>query len=366
MNAPNTPPDPQPYLEPSSSRHWVNAPRVILSCAGGVVILLLIFLPHAAAPAYLAAFMLFATLPLGACALLMLHMAVGTSWGDAIRPELERAAGATPLLVVFILPIACTRAFLYPWAHAGPHHPYFDPRLIALRTIVFLALWGAAGPWLARASRRTLLGARAAPAPRAVACVGLVLYVLSVTFAFTDWISSLDPSWHSSMFGLIVVCTQGLSAMAFAVAVSCRSHRRREPPTPAALRDLGNLLLAFAILHAYVSFSQFFIIWNSDVPGRTQWYLPRSRGLWLGAVSACAILQFAIPLGAMLFGRLKASPSILRMLGVIILFGSFLEAAWITLPSTSGGPLARLLYPLFCTCLGLLFLPFLLPRPAQA
>src|SRR5262249_6657147 len=150
--------------------------------------------------------------------------------------------------------------------------------------------------------------------------------------------------WNSSMFGVIIVCSQGLTALAAATAFAARLPAANRAPL---LRDLGNLILAASLLHAYVSFSQFFIIWNGDVPERTSWYIPRTRGLWLIVIISIALIQFAIPLAIVLFRPLKTSPKVMIAVAALLLLGSALESAWLTIPSAPyDGTATRLLYPL--------------------
>ena len=50
--------------------------------------------------------------------------------------------------------------------------------------------------------------------------------------------------------------------------------------TPRHFHDLGKLLLAFVMLWAYLSFSQFLIIWSGNLPEEIPWYIARIRGSW--------------------------------------------------------------------------------------
>jgi hypothetical protein len=85
-----------------------------------------------------------------------------------------------------------------------------------------------------------------------------VLYGLTVTFAAIDWMMSLEHHWFSSIYGFLVFSGQLVSAMAFAVMVTARLSQD-EPvasvTSPDLLHDLGNLLLAFVLLWAYIAFS---------------------------------------------------------------------------------------------------------------
>ena len=112
---------------------------------------------------------------------------------------------------------------------------------------------------------------------------GLVAYGLTITFASFDWLMSLEPHWFSTIYGVLIMGGQGLSAMAFLIIVLVWLSRR--PPldgmvVPAHFHDLGNLLLAFVMLWAYFSFSQYLIIWSGNLPEEIAWYLHRLQTGW--------------------------------------------------------------------------------------
>ena len=125
---------------------------------------------------------------------------------------------------------------------------------------------------------------------------GLVLYGLTVTFSAIDWLMSLEPRWYSTIFGMIFIVSHGLVALAFAIAAAYFLSRR-EPFThviaPWVFHDLGNLLLAFVMLWAYLSFSQFLIIWVENLRHEIPWYLHRMNGGW--AVIAVAVGSSSLP-----------------------------------------------------------------------
>jgi hypothetical protein len=157
-----------------------------------------------------------------------------------------------------------------------------------------------------------------------------------VTFASVDWLMSLQPGWYSSIFPVIFAMSQVLSAFAFAV-VALAALRSGPPLAEAAapryLRDLGNLLLALVMFWAYVSFSQFLLIWAGNLPEETVWYLPRVANGWQWAAAALVLFQFAVPLGALLFQRVKRRADRLGPLAGLVLLMSLVHLVWQVLPS---------------------------------
>ncbi len=107
-----------------------------------------------------------------------------------------------------------------------------------------------------------------------------MIYFLSTSLALVDWGMSLEPEWYSSLYGVLLIIGQGLSAIAFMIIVAAVISRRGETDgldTPETFNDLGNLMLAFTMLWGYLSFSQFLIIWAGNLAEEIPWYRTGSR-----------------------------------------------------------------------------------------
>ena len=96
-----------------------------------------------------------------------------------------------------------------------------------------------------------------------------------------DWIMSVNPHWFSTIWGPLYMVGQGLSALSFAIVVLIMLAQH--PPlnriiTAHHLHDLGKLLFAFLMLWAYLSFSQFLIIWSANMVEEIPHYMLRMDG----------------------------------------------------------------------------------------
>ena len=144
-----------------------------------------------------------------------------------------------------------------------------------------------------------------------------------MTFASTDWIMSLDPHWFSTIFGFIFVAGQGLAAFALVIIVlvdADADRAVRDLPEPALhFLDLGKLLLAFVMLWAYFSFSQFLIIWSGNLPEEIPFFVDRLRGGWQYVSAAILLGHFALPFALLLSRDLKRRPRLLAQVAVVIL-----------------------------------------------
>lgn len=290
--------------------------------------------PRPMLAAYLAAWLYFLGLSLGALAALMVHHLTGGDWGRPVRRYFEAMLAPLPLLAVLFVPLAISLPGLFAWARE-PARGYLSGGFFIARAAVFFLTWGLFAHLLARAGRnqKRAIGVSAA---------GLIAYLVTVTLAATDWIASLTPRWASTNLGLIVVTGQGLGAMALAVAAAAglsvtsaagdRSAERWQV-TPGRGNDLGNLLLTFVMTWMYLAFVQLLIIWAEDLPRETVWYLPRLKGSGMYLALAVMLTQFAIPFTLLLFRPIKRDMRALCGIALWLVFAHLLDVIWMVLPS---------------------------------
>jgi len=310
--------------------------------------------PRAFFPAWLAGFVFWSSLPLGALQLLMLHLLTGGRWGRSLRPQIGRALRGVVLLPLFFVPVALGLADIFPWARPEvvASEPvlqkktlYLNEPFFLVRAAVFLAVWILLAWATARATRDVADTSGATPpaAARRWAAGGMVLYILTASFAAVDWIASLVPVWYSTIIGLYLVVGQALTWLAVAVLVLSvvDAPRVRELLAQERVRvDLGNLLLTLVILHAYMGFSQWLVIWNGNKPHEIAWYLPRLRHGWQWATVALGLTHFWLPFAALLFRAVKRDLRTLRWVAGLILAARLLDAVWMVLPGVAEGALA--------------------------
>src|SRR5204862_1749132 len=130
----------------------------------------------------------------------------------------------------------------------------------------------------------------------------------TITFASFDWLMSLEPDWYSTIYGVLIIGDQGLSAMAFLILVIVWLSRRAPLDaivTADHFHDAGNLTLAFVMLWAYFAFSQFLIIWSGNLPHEISWYQHRLQTGWRVLALLLLVFHFAVPFLVLLSRRVK-------------------------------------------------------------
>ena len=290
--------------------------------------------PRQALLAYLTAYVFVLAPVLGSVAMLFVHALTGGRWGFDLRPALLAATRVLPLLAVLLLPILLAAPWLYPWATAqaasdpalAPQHWYLNLPFFRLRAVLCFALW----LWLAHGLRRRLPDPDRDELPGGFAAAGLIVYALTVTVAAVDWIMSLLPQWHSSIFGLTIATGQLLAATALAVA--CANRDDAAGLSPSRRRDLGSLLMVLVLAWGYLAFMDFLTAWIADLPAETAWYLPRLGAGWRWLGAALVVLHLLLPFAVLLSRRAKQHRQALRGIALVLLSAQAVFALWLVLP----------------------------------
>ena len=295
---------------------------------------------------YLTGYMLVLGASLGCLALAMIHQLSGGGWGVLARRPMGAAARVLPVLTVLFLPIVFGMHRLYIWTDAGVvahdevlqgKHLYLNTPFFLARAAFYFLVWNAISyflnawsleqdrtgdPSLARRMQR-LSGA------------GLVAYGLTITFASFDWLMSLEPHWFSTIYGVLIMGGQGLTALAFLLIVLVWLGRRAplaDILVPAHYHDLGNLMLAFVMLWAYFSFSQYLLIWSGNLPEEISWYMHRTETGWRALALALVVFHFALPFVLLLSRRIKREPQLIVRVAIGMLIARLLDLIWLVAP----------------------------------
>jgi len=299
--------------------------------------------PHALLASYLAAAVGWSAIPIGALAVLLTTYLVRGEWTEGLHAPLTGAALTLPVAGVLFVPVLIAMPWLYPWASgAEPHGAfqavYLTPWFFTIRTIAYFALWTLLALWARHVWGDLARMLRAGS-------VGLIVYALTASFAGIDWIESLSPEFHSSIYGLLFLTFQLVAGFAFAVFVALQ---RRGPTF-----RYGDILLALLMLWAYIHAMQYIVIWSGDIPDEVVWYLRRSSDGWGVVLTLLVLLQFVIPFFAMLSERVRYGRGPLLVIAGATLVLRFVEAFWLVLPSVSvAGPVLLLTVPATVLAIG--------------
>ena len=295
---------------------------------------------------YLMAFMFCLGVTLGCMALGMVHQLSGGAWGVVLRRPIGAASRVLPVLTLLFLPVVLGMHRLYIWTHADVvahdeallhKQVWLNTPFWIVRAIVYFAVWNALSFLLNRWSLEQDRTGDPDIARRMqrVSAGGLVAYGITITLASFDWLMALEPHWYSTIYGVLIMGGQGLSALAFLIVVIVWLSRR--PPLAGIivadhLHDVANLMLAFVMLWAYFSFSQYLIIWAGNLPAEIAWYQHRLEGSWRFVGMALMAFHFAVPFVLLLSRVVKRSADILVKVAVGVLVVRLVDLFWLVAP----------------------------------
>ncbi len=279
-----------------------------------------------------------------------LQYACGAGWAVAFRRVPEAMIAALPIGAAGMFAVFLIHPGLYPWAshHAGEagfqalwlNRPFF-----LARAVVYFLVWFLFSAVLVRNSRRqdedgdlrhTRLNIRAS-------VVYMVVFALTLWLASVDWIMSLEPEWSSTIFGIYHfsgLFLGGLAAIILMVLWLKRSAPLRDFVNGEHLHDLGTLLFTFSNFWMYIFFSQYMLIWYTNITEESVYYILRQSGV-LGVLFIINIaLNWGVPFLVLLSSAAKRSPAILASVAVAILIGRWLDLYLMILPPVMHGKVA--------------------------
>ncbi len=293
---------------------------LVIGAIGAVASVAGVFLaPESFYSAYLTAFMFWLGLSLGCMAILMLYHLVGGAWGTVIRRIVESGMMTLPMMFVLFLPILLNLPELYKWAQpdqlasdaklADIAHSYLNFNGILIRYILYFVIWFGMAFFLNRWSTdQDWIAGQSTLRFRAMSSIGLVIYSLTISFAVIDWVMSLQARWISTIYGLLFIAGEALSAFCFCVVIENILGKRKPMSdylTDTEVHDHGKLMLAFVMVWAYFNFSQWLIIWAGNLPEEIPWYVRRMNGGWETVGLFLVVFHFAVPFALLLSRQLK-------------------------------------------------------------
>jgi hypothetical protein len=252
---------------------------------------------HGPVMSYLVGITFCTSILIGMLMLIMIHHIVDASWSVVIRRQFEHALAAFKWLFVLFLPLLVLAwvkpGFVWSWMDLGHElhgHGTVGQDVLYLKKAAFLNLGMFTGMTLAFFAGWVWLSSRLRKASftqdsdgdikwtfmnRKTAAFGLPIGALTLSFAAIYWVKSLEYHWFSTMYGVwfFANCVRG--ALAVGVLIMIWLWNRGDFKgvlNTNHFYSIGMLSFAFTVFWAYITFSQYFLIWNANVPEETFWY----------------------------------------------------------------------------------------------
>ncbi len=271
-------------------------------------------------------------------------------WYVMVKRISEAMAMYVPVgAIIMALSLFFGISYVYIWSHGeyfDPNSPLFDSILknkepylnkpfFFVRMVIYLALWVGLVFLIRRNSRNidSDSGIGAYNRSKLVSAAFIVVFAVTTSTSAWDWLMSIQPHWYSTLFGWYCFVSMFVTTMAFTILVCIYLKSRGYLPmmTEEHFHDLGKLMFAFSVAWAYLFYSQFMLIWYSNIPEETMYYRIRIEHyplvMW-GAV----VLNFVTPFLVLMTAGNKRNYKILAVAAVIIIFGHWLDFYQMAVP----------------------------------
>lgn len=304
---------------------------------------------------------------IGMLFLLMIWWMFDSGWSVIVRRQLEHAIGAFPYLALIFLPLVVLsmidpgsstvpwiwmdQGALVPGGHGTVSQdvlyvaklPYLDRFFFVARYFLYFAVWILLAfsfrKWSFNMDRTGDHGN--VHRSRKLAAAGLFLCALATTFASIDWFKSLNYHWFSTMYGVWFFSASMRAALSATVLAMfymlSRPEGLKDILKPVHFYFMGCLMLAFTVFWAYISFSQYFLIYNANIPEETFWYNIRELGSdglknsWWWVSLGLVFMHFLVPFLFLLWYKNKFGAR-LKFIAIWILVFHLLDLYWNIVP----------------------------------
>jgi hypothetical protein len=345
-----------------------GASRALMIGVAGLVLTAIGFFishdSHAVALSYLVGISYCTAIAIGMLLLVLIHHIFDASWSVVLRRQYEHGFAVFPWLGLLFLPLIIgtlmgTHDLVWPWMNAEHEihggtvgtdilyqkkSGFLNMGMLIGATVVFFLSWIWLGSRLRKASftqdqdgdiKWTKMN-------RVTAALGIPMTALSLTFAAIYWIKSLEYHWFSTMYGVWFFANCMRGALCCGVLIMVWLYRRGDLKgilNNNHFHSIGQLMLAFTVFWAYVTFSQYFLIWNANVPEETFWYNLRelnhdgTTNQWWYVGLVILFGHFFIPFFALLSYRFKITHHIITRIAYWILAVILIDLCYNILPA---------------------------------
>lgn len=275
------------------------------------------------------------------------HRLGRAGWHTVLQRIPEAIAAYVPvggliLIVLIVVGLFGMHHPIYEWAHkelydpTSPHYdellakklPYLNVPFFLMRTVAFVLIWSGFVWWWRRLTYLFDTTGNLHYWNRQGTLSGLFVVVFAITgsFAFFDWVMSLEPHWYSTLFAWYNFASYWVAGIALMTLLTVLIREKNLNPHihHEHYHDLGKYMFGFSIFWAYLFFSQYMLIWYANIPEETAYFIKRlfeHRFLFYSLIVIC----FFVPFFGLMTRHSKRNARTLTIMAVIILLGHWLD-----------------------------------------
>ena len=297
--------------------------------------------------AYMVSYCFYLAITLGALFFVIIQHLSRAGWSVVVRRIPELIMKNITLMALFFIPVYFGMHDLFHWTDLDyvnkyelliRKKPYLNETFFWFRAVVFFGLWiWLANTFFKKSVEQDLTSDKSITlALQKIATYAVLIYGLSQTFAIIDWVMSITPKWYSTMFGVYFFAISAVVSIAVITLVLMLlriSGFLREVVSLEHYHDLGKLLYGFNIFWTYIAFSQYFLIWYSNIPEETVWFLDHFKGSWNTVAVVLAVGHFVIPFLGFMSRHAKRNLAVHCGFVIWMLIMTYVDLYWIIMPN---------------------------------
>lgn len=296
---------------------------------------------------WLVAFFFWFSIAVGGLVFTLFHHLSRGSWSAGLRRLAENFAFNLPMMAILFIPVLLGMHTIYHWTHEEVRATdeilqrkaaYLNEGFFIARAIFYLAVTsGAAWFFRTQSVKQDATGdVSHTHKMRKFAPVIMMFTAMSITFAAFDWLMSTDYHWFSTMFGVSTFagCMVALySCVSLSTMWLQSKDELNNTITVGNLHDAGKMLFGFVIFWAYVSFSQYMLIWYANIPEETAWFLLRKNNGWENLFWLLVFGHFLAPFFVLMSRHMKRNKKVLGLTAVWLLVVHYIDLYFVVMPT---------------------------------
>lgn len=281
----------------------------------------------------------FVSMALAGAFIVALNGVTNSSWGAPYRRIAEAMTKYLPVGFIMMLVLFFGIHSIYEWSHADiiakdtllqKKVPYLNTSFFMIRMVIYFVLWISITKVMNAISDRRDQGGSLENTGKLVkwSAIFLVVFGFSYSMASYDWLMSLEPHWFSTIFAIYTFSGLFVSGIALITLVAILLQNMgylKGVITEDHYHDLGKFLFGFSTFWAYIWFSQYMLIWYSNIPEETAYYYLREHHTWDWLFYFNLVINWLVPFFALMTRDSKRSKFILMRVSIVLLVGHWLD-----------------------------------------
>ncbi|MGQ1785870.1 hypothetical protein [Saccharicrinis sp. GN24d3] len=289
---------------------------------------------------------------LGAGFFVAVHLIAESGWQTSIQRIAEAMGSKIWLGAVMIIPIIFGAHSLYHWSHTEHldrvlqmKQGYLNMPFFIIRMFVYLGGW----IFLFHNIRKVSLLSDTNPdlklfnRLRTLSGLFIVFFAITSSTSAWDWLMSIDAHWFSTLYGWYTFIGMFANSIAVIIIflVVMKKMGYMDHVNDEHLHDLGKYLFGFSIFWAYLWISQYLLIWYSNIPEETTYYVTRIKG-FEALFYVNLIICFVVPFFALMSRGNKRKTDWLLYTAIVVFVGHWIDLFLAIMPGAVGAEHAHI------------------------